>query len=162
MGGSCISVNEQLLHYVEEFGLYYEQFGLPRTAGRVLGWLLVCDPPRQTMNELVEVLQVSKSSISSASRVLIQTGLADRISLPGKRRDYYRINEDAWIRGWELQIQQAPQMRQMAERGLALLDSESDIRKKRLVEMHELYTFMEVESPKLLNRYRALRQQKNE
>ena len=42
--------DEQLLLYVEDFGLYFEQFGLARTAGRMLGWLLVCDPPHQTMD----------------------------------------------------------------------------------------------------------------
>ncbi len=29
-------------------------------AGRVIGWLLICDPPAQTFNQLVAVLRASK------------------------------------------------------------------------------------------------------
>jgi DNA-binding transcriptional regulator GbsR (MarR family) len=77
------------LHYVEEFGLFWEQMGLPRMTGRILGWLLICDPPEQTMTDLTEVLQASKSSISTGTRMLIQFGFIERISLPGERKDYY-------------------------------------------------------------------------
>ena len=31
-------------HFVEDISLYFEQMGLPRMAGRVLGVLLICDP----------------------------------------------------------------------------------------------------------------------
>ena len=93
--------DEQLLLYVEDFGLYFEQFGLARTAGRMLGWLLVGDPPHQTMDELVEVLQVSKSSISTTSRLLMYIGLVSKVSFPGERKDFYRISDDAWVQGWE-------------------------------------------------------------
>lgn len=144
---------------MEEFGLYYEQFGLPRTAGRILGWLLVCDPPYQTMPDLVEALQVSKSAISNASRILIQAGLVDRLSLPGERKDFYRLNDDAWIRSWETRIQASTATRQMVERGLNLLADEPPERRQRLQEMRDMFVFMESELPAMLQRWRNRRQQ---
>lgn len=144
--------DKQLLHYVEEFGLFFEQFGLARTAGRMLGWLLVCDPPHQTMDELTEVLQVSKSSISTASRLLIQTGLVSKVSFPGERKDFYRISEDAWIQAWSAKNNQTTAMREMAARGLELLPDDPN-RQKRLQEMHDLYEFLEEELPKLTERW---------
>ena len=36
-------------HFVEDISLYFEQMGLPRMAGRVLGVLLICDPPAQSL-----------------------------------------------------------------------------------------------------------------
>ena len=39
--------------FVEECGLYFEGIGLTRIAGRVIGWLLICDPPYQLQSELV-------------------------------------------------------------------------------------------------------------
>jgi DNA-binding transcriptional regulator GbsR (MarR family) len=149
---------EQLLHYVEDFGLYFEQFGLARTAGRMLGWLLICDPPHQTMDELVDVLQVSKSSISTMSRLLIQIGLVSKVSFPGERKDYYRVGENAWIQGWETKNNQTTQMKQMAAKGLALLPKEETERRERLQEMHDLYAFLEEELPKLTQRWLATRQ----
>jgi len=147
------TLDKQLLHYVEEFGLFFEQFGLARTAGRMLGWLLVCDPPHQTMDELTEVLQVSKSSISTASRLLIQTGLVSKVSFPGERKDFYRISEDAWVQGWEAKNNQTTEMKQMAARGLELLPEDGTERRKRLQEMHDLYAFLETELPKLTQRW---------
>lgn len=150
--------DKQLLHYVEEFGLFFEQFGLARTAGRMLGWLLVCDPPHQTMDELTEVLQVSKSSISTASRLLIQTGLVSKVSFPGERKDFYRISEDAWVQAWSAKNNQTTAMREMAARGLELLPDDPN-RQKRLQEMHDLYEFLEEELPKLTERWLKERSQ---
>ena len=144
---------KEILQYVEEFGLYFEQFSLPRTAGRILGWLLVCNPPHQTMHELVDVLQVSKSSISTASRLLLQIGLVDKVSLPGERRDYYRINKNAWTHAWQMKLSQTAVMREMAARGLQLLADESPEQKHRLQDMHDLYIFLEREFPLLLERW---------
>ena len=151
---------EQLLHYIEEFGLFFEQFGLPRTAGRMLGWLLVCDPPHQTMDELTEVLQVSKSSISTTSRMLIQSGLVEKVSFPGERKDFYRISDDAWVQAWSARNNQTVAMRQLAERGLDLLSDDAPKRRVRLQTMHDLYEFLEEELPKLTERWLKERSQK--
>lgn len=150
--------DEQLLLYVEDFGLYFEQFGLARTAGRMLGWLLVCDPPHQTMDELVEVLQVSKSSISTTSRLLMYIGLVSKVSFPGERKDFYRISEDAWVQGWEAKNNQTTEMKQMAARGLELLPEDDTEHRERLQEMHDLYAFLEAELPKLTQRWLETRQ----
>ena len=150
--------DEQLLHYVEDFGLYFEQFGLARTAGRMLGWLLVCDPPHQTMDELVEVLQVSKSSISTTSRMLMYIGLVSKVSFPGERKDYYRISENAWVQGWEAKNNQTTEMKLMAVRGLNLLPEDDSERRERLQEMHDLYAFLEEELHKLTQRWLESRQ----
>ena len=32
------------IHFIEDIGLYFEQMGLPRMAGRILGALLISDP----------------------------------------------------------------------------------------------------------------------
>jgi hypothetical protein len=34
-----------LQRFIDEVGLYSERAGLPLLAGRILGWLLVADPP---------------------------------------------------------------------------------------------------------------------
>lgn len=145
--------SEEILQFIEAFGLFFEQSGLPRTAGRILGWLLICDPPHQTMHELVEALQVSKSSISTASRILIQANFVDKISLPGKRRDYYRMNEKAWTNIFLTSVKQTAAMREMAEQGLALLADEPTEQQRRLRDMHALYLFLERELPLLLERW---------
>jgi DNA-binding transcriptional regulator GbsR (MarR family) len=142
--------------YVEDFGLYWEAQGLPRTTGRILAWLLICDPPHQTMHELTDALQTSKSSISTASRMLIQMGMIERISLPGERRDYYRLLPHVWADLLVTKRRQFTDFRQLAERGLALLPPNSS-RGERLQEMRDLYAFMEQEYPELLTKWQESR-----
>ena len=149
--------SEEILQYVETFGLYFEQVGLPRTAGRIMGWLLVCDPPHQTMNELVDVLQVSKSSISTASRILIRASLVDKISLPGKRRDYYQMNKKAWTNSWLENAKQTAVLREIIAQGLTLLADEPVERRQRLQDMDDFYAFLQRELPLLLERWKKER-----
>jgi hypothetical protein len=40
---------EEEREFIERSGLFYEAAGGPRTAGRILGWLLICDPPHQSI-----------------------------------------------------------------------------------------------------------------
>ena len=143
--------------FVESFGLFWEEAGLPRMTGRILCWLLICDPPHQTMHQLTEALQASKSSISTGTRMLIQMGIIERVSLPGQRRDHYRIVPDFWSRVLEEKAQQFTEFRRLAERGLVLLDGASPARRQRLEEMRDLYTFMEREYPLVMDHWRSHR-----
>jgi len=141
-------------NFVEEVGIVFEQTGLPRMAGRILGRLLISDPPHQSMNQLVKDLMASKSSISTMTRLLIQIGLIERLSLPGVRGDYFRLRPDAWQhmirRGLEDEIRM---VRQLAERGLELLADKTPLTRKWLEEMRDVYTFLEREFPTLLKRW---------
>ena len=154
---ASLSMNN-MHEYVESFGLYWEQAGLPRMAGRILSWLLICDPPHQTMHELTEALQASKSSISTGTRMLIQMGIIERLSMPGQRRDHYRVMPDSWSHIMEEKAKkQFTELRRLAERGIALLDAASPARRQRLEEMRDYYVFMEREFPLILDHWRAHR-----
>ena len=140
--------------FVEEVGIVFEQTGLPRMAGRILGWLLISDPPHQSTDQLVEALMASKGSISTMTRLLIQIGLIERLSLPGVRHDYFRLRPDAWQhmirRGL---VDEIRMVRQLAERGLGLLVDKTPLTRKWLEEMRDVYTFLEREFPVLLERW---------
>ena len=144
--------------FVEEVGILFEQTGMPRMAGRILGWLSVSDPPHQTTDQLTEALMASKGSISTMTRLLIQIGLIERLSLPGVRHDYFRIRPDAWQhmirRGLEDEIRM---IRQLAENGLELLKDKTPLTRKWLAEMRDVYTFLEQEFPTLVERWEQKR-----
>lgn len=142
-------------NFAEDVALYFEQAGLSRTAGRIFGWLLICDPPRQTMNDLVDGLHISKSSVSVATRFLIEVGLIQRISVPGERRDYYCIVEDVWHTMMQQRMSQLVAFRKLAEQGLDMLADQPVERRKRLCEMRDFYAFWEKEIPVLLDRWQA-------
>lgn len=140
--------------FAEEVGIAFEQTGLPRMAGRILGWLLVADPPHQSMEQLTTALKASKGSISTMTRLLIHHGLIERVSLPGVRHDYFRLCSDAWQhmigRGLTGEIRM---FRQLAERGLRLLSDKTPVTRTWLEEMLDVYAFLEKEFPALLDRW---------
>jgi DNA-binding MarR family transcriptional regulator len=148
------------LHYVEEIALNFERQGLFRMAGRVIGWLLICDPPEQTFGQLAEVLQASKGSISAAMKFLVPSGIVERISRPGDRRDYYRCRPGAWADLARDQSRQYDDFRKLAQRGLELLAGAPADRRERLQDMHDFYAWLEREMPALWERWHA--QQKQE
>ena len=139
--------------FVEEVGMFFEQGGLPRMTGRILGWLLISDPPHQSIDELAEALLASKGSISTMTRLLIQFGLIERLSLPGIRHDYFCIRPGAWQHMIKHSTDEIRAGRQLAERGLELTKGKSSLTRQWLEEMRDMYIFFEREFPALLKRW---------
>ena len=146
-------------HFVEDVGLLLEEGGLPRMAGRILGWLLICDPPHQSTKELAETLQASKGSISTMTRLLIQLGVIERVALPGLRRDHFQIKPGGWSQMVMRDIAEISTGYQLAERGLQLLDGRPVEQQERLKEARDLYAFLEREYPRLIERWEKERTQ---
>jgi DNA-binding transcriptional regulator GbsR (MarR family) len=141
--------------YVDETGLLLENAGLPRIAGQVLGLLQVCEPETQSLADIAIALGVSRASVSTSTRLLEHVGFLERTILPGNRRDFYRLSRDAWHRFMHTRIETMRRLRQNADHGLRVLDGESPERRERLERMRRLYSFLEQEMPKLLERFDA-------
>lgn len=148
--------------YIEEVGLKFEQSGMTRMAGRVLGALLVADPAEQAADDLAETLKASRGSISTATRYLIQLGFIERVSKSGERRDFFRNKPHAWVEMTRRGLEELSQLRDLAERGLSVLESDNPDVRLGLEEMRDFYTFAEREFPKLFERWEALKEQNSE
>jgi DNA-binding transcriptional regulator GbsR (MarR family) len=146
-------------HFVEDVGLAFEEEGLPRMAGRILGWLLVSEVPQVSLQELAEILHASKGSISTMSRLLMRMSVVERVSLPGERRDYIRLKPGSWSDWFAEETVKIGALRQLAEHGLELLESKSPVSRERLEEMRDLFAFLEQEYPILLERWEKKRRQ---
>jgi DNA-binding transcriptional regulator GbsR (MarR family) len=150
-----VPLTEPVRRYVDETGMLLENAGLPRIAGRVLGWLQVCEPDQQSLTDLTEALGISKASASTTTRLLEHIGIVERTVLAGDRRDYYRISRDAWHRFLQTRIETMRRLHRNADHGLRVLEGESPERRERLERMRRLYAFLESEMPKLLERFEA-------
>ena len=150
------------MQFVEEVGLMFELAGLPRMAGRIFGWLLLANPQQQSHGQLAEVLQASKGSISTMTRLLIQIGLIERISIPGERRDYFQIKPNAWSQMTKQRMAQVTAFKELAAKGLDLLKDSPLHHQQRLQEMHDLHAFLEREMPLLDRRWELEQRQQLE
>ncbi|MER5930930.1 MarR family transcriptional regulator [Streptomyces sp. NPDC002054] len=91
---------EAVHELAEQFTAMMVGTGLPRMTARVLTCLYVTDSGSLTATELAQRLQVSPASVSKAVGELEQQELIRRERDPGRRRDRYVIDADAWFRGW--------------------------------------------------------------
>jgi DNA-binding transcriptional regulator GbsR (MarR family) len=146
-------VNADKKAFIEEMGIIYEQMGMYRMAGRIIGWLLICDPPHQSAKELATVLEASKGSISTIIRWLDDSGLVERLGIPGHRSTYYRIKPGAWIEIAKAKTAFHKPLKDLADSGLKLLQGENVQLSARLREMRAFQAFFEKEIPLLLNRF---------
>lgn len=146
-------MSNDLREYAEEIGLYFADKGLPRMGGRILGWLLVCDPPHQSADQLAAVLQVSRGSISMAMQMALRSGAVERYSVPGSRKTYYRFRPGFWLREAEEKAKLAAEWRKLADRGLALMADQPEERRQRLQEAHDMYAFLEQEYARIEARW---------
>jgi DNA-binding transcriptional regulator GbsR (MarR family) len=139
--------------FAENFGIFFEKLGVPRMAGRIWGWLLVCDPPHQTAAELAEALMASRGSISTMTRLLLQFGLIEEIGLPGQRNRLYRVRPGAFSELLKARMSLTTEVRKMAERGLELLEGGPPRARRRLEECRDFYAFFEKEFPALVQKW---------
>ena len=147
----------EAIHFVEDIGLFFEQMGLPRMAGRILGVLLISDPEAQSIPDLAQSLKASKSAISTMTRLLSEVGLIERVASPVPRRVYYRFTPGGWIlyvRHW---IDLMSELHQITERGLILMQDKPAELKTRLEDAHELFSLLEERFPEILTELVALR-----
>jgi DNA-binding transcriptional regulator GbsR (MarR family) len=152
------------MHFIEDIGLFFEQIGMPRMAGRILGALLISDPPAQSITDISRKLSASKSSVSIMARLLIENGLIERVASPLPRQDYYRFKPGGWMIYMRQWLALMAGLHRITERGLALLDDKPDEMKERLLEAHDLFSYLEEHFPILLENLqkdRVLRQSKS-
>jgi len=138
------------VHFIEDIGLYFERLGMPRMAGRILGVLLISDPEAQSITDIASKLSASKSSISIMARLLIEVGLIERVANPIPRRDYYRFKPGGWILYMQQWLALMAGLHKIAERGLELMQNKPPELQERLMEAHDLFSFMEEHFPALL------------
>jgi DNA-binding transcriptional regulator GbsR (MarR family) len=116
--------------------------------GRVLGWLLVCDPPAASSKELETALGVSRASVSVATRLLEATRLVHRRTRSGQRVHRFELDPQAFIQLADADRYRA--FRVALEGAMALRPGDP-----RLAQMHDFYAYMEREIAALIDRYRA-------
>ncbi|MCQ8784092.1 GbsR/MarR family transcriptional regulator [Mangrovibrevibacter kandeliae] len=80
--------------FVEEMGILAQADDLPRIAGRIIGLLTLSEAPL-SFGAIAERLRVSRGSVSTNTRLLIEAGMIEKAAMPGDRQDYFRLAADA-------------------------------------------------------------------
>ena len=139
--------------HIERVGVFFEKSGFPRMVGRVLGYLLIAEPPHKTFNEIQEYLQASKSSISTSLQFLLNQGLVGYFTLPGDRKRYFKLNVETWLEMMRKELCHFGVVSRMMRDCVKLRSNEHAQFNQALGDIADFYAFFELETLQLLDRY---------
>lgn len=131
----------QLLEWVERISMYLARDGVSPIAGRIVGWLMICDPAEQSAEDIANAIRASRASLTTNLQMLTAMGLVSRLSRPGGRTAYYRIVEGAWDTLVQRQIMSLAAFRDITQSGLALVGSDRE-RAQRIREADQTFAWM--------------------
>lgn len=121
-------------------GLFMELLGASRTMGRLYGWLMICDPPQQSLTALAKSLAVSKASVSTVARQLQEGGLIER--LPSATRQHvYRVRPGGFTSVMDAQLSRMKLGIDAAEFGLSLVGDDRAEQRERLEDFRDFCEF---------------------
>jgi DNA-binding transcriptional regulator GbsR (MarR family) len=136
------SEREQVLEWVERVAMFCgAEYGVPPIAGRILGWLMICDPAEQSAGEIGAAIGASRASLATNMRLLTDAGFVIRRTRPGERTNYYRVDDDAWESVVRRRLASLETFRDVAADGMELAGAGS-ARAQRLQVAHDVYDWM--------------------
>ncbi|MFB9927688.1 GbsR/MarR family transcriptional regulator [Amycolatopsis halotolerans] len=146
------------LAFADDAGRHFaRQYGMTPMTGRVIGWLLLCDPQQQTIAELASALRASRSAVTSAISELEEWSWIQRTRTAGERVDRVRLAPDVWLHLLDNQSEHAS-LGALAQRGLDAMTGQPAERRARLEELAEFTKFLAERMPELAVEWRARRE----
>lgn len=144
--------------FIEAVAALLGSYGLPPMAGRMWGYLLICDPPEQTASQIADALHASRGSVSGTARMLTTAGFIRRLRRRGDRREYFSAPPEAFDALMQDAARSYARFRKTIEIGLDALADRPPAARERLLRLHEAFSFVEREVPLLFDRYIRERQ----
>jgi len=142
--------------FIEELGLHFEAFGVPRIGGRMFALLLVAPRPL-ALEELADLLLVSRASISTNSRLFLQVGVLEPRSIPGDRRRFYAFSANAWEHRLHGVRANASELGRLIGGAQAAVAETNAPARERLAVAGAFAVFLEGEAAQMMTKWRALR-----
>ena len=81
----------------ELMGVWFTSLGVSRSTGQIFGYLMACDPAEQSAGEIAAATGMSRASISSGARMLLQLNAIEERHRVGDRKTYYRLRRGWWV-----------------------------------------------------------------
>jgi DNA-binding MarR family transcriptional regulator len=145
---------DKVLTYADHMGRSLaRRYGYPPVTGRVIGYLSVCEPAEQSINDISEALLTSRSAINNALKTLEAQKLITRTRPAGTRSDIVSISpviqENAGFEPDEYE-----ETARLAREGLALLEGASAERRQPLEAAASLGDFLAERLPQLYEEWK--------
>jgi DNA-binding transcriptional regulator GbsR (MarR family) len=149
---------DEEITFADHVGRFYaRRYGFPPMVGRVLGYLLVCEPPAQSIAELSEALLASRTAITGALDVLERLHAVQRSRAAGERMDRVRLDfSAAEARGFD--ITEYQELGDLAREGLEVLKDAPPERRTEALEMAAFADFLVEQTRRMQQEWEAHRE----
>jgi len=143
---------EKLEEYIEEVGQFYERYGLPKMAGRILGFLMAGSIEHISFETIRNQLHASKGSISGNLKLLLSQKLIEKYTITGNRKSHFRFSSRNIFKLIEDKTNSTRSITNLYRKANEINDPSSD-KHQQLAEVIEFYQFLEDEIPKLKQKW---------
>jgi DNA-binding MarR family transcriptional regulator len=151
--------NDAEITFADHAGrLYARQYGMAPMVGRLLGYLMICDPREQSIAELADTLLASRSAIAGAVTTLEQLGLVRRSRAAGERMDRVAVDPTS-RRNFGFDESEYQELAALAREGLAVLADASPHRRAVLLEVAAFADWLVARLPEWEKDWTAHREQ---
>lgn len=149
---------DKILIFADHLARFYaEKYGFAPVTGRVIGYLAVCQPMEQSINDIAESLFTSRSAINGAIKTLENMKLIRRTRPAGTRTDLISLNPLDW-KNTGFDPSEYTQMAALGREGLELLENASPERREPLKMMVSMNEFLAERIPKLYDEWMTYHQ----
>jgi hypothetical protein len=144
--------------FADHTGRFYaRRFGMAPMVGRLLGYLMVCDPREQSIAELADALLASRSAIAGAVNAVENLGLIQRSRAAGERMDRVRADMSS-SQAMGFDVSEFTELADLAREGLRVLADAPPERRALLMELAAYADFLVDRMPLLEQEWRAHRE----
>jgi DNA-binding MarR family transcriptional regulator len=151
---------DNVLIFADHVGRFYAQrYGFPPVTGRVIGYLGVCQPAEQTINDIADALLTSRSAVNNAIKQLELQRLINRSRPAGTRADLISFNPDGW-QGAGFDSSEYTEMAALLREGLELLPDAESARRQGLEIAVSLNEYLAEQLPRIYEEFMAYHQKK--
>lgn len=149
---------DKVLIFSDHVGRFYaDRYGFPPVSGRLIGYLYVCEPAQQSINDIADALLTSRSAINNAVKMLETQKLIHRSRPAGTRADLINLNPLGW-ENMGFDPTEYQQMASLAREGLELLENASPERRQALETVISLNEFMAEKATQLYEEWNTIHQ----
>jgi DNA-binding transcriptional regulator GbsR (MarR family) len=154
-------MDPQEREFVDRMGLVMDRLGATRTMGRMYAWLMICDPPHQSLTDLATQLEVSKTAISTVARQLELAGMIERV--PTSSREHrYRVVGGGWAHVMRVQLAALRPAVEALDFGMSVIGDARPEQRARLEETKEFFAFTERDADEFLQRWQDYRKKEED
>ena len=145
---------KSILEFATRLGDFYvQQYGFAPVVGRTLGFLSVCSPAEQSINDVASALHISRTAVVKAATLLEQHRLIKRERSSGSSVDLlYFTSEHIEKNGFDITLYQ--RQARLAREGLAMSRQLTKVQRESLEKVAYLGDFLVDRIPHLFEEWK--------